>query len=177
MKKILISILITLICAGLFAQEPVLSDGDVERFILTFPEITEELGALGQSLENANGRLFLPWTVRTSEEVKRTFLDRGWDEGYFERVQLILLGFSLILAESEMLTVMPDVQEALDEIDSTPVSSYFTAEMKKQTRDMMVAAVRGMNQALYDELDSIAPSDMEKIRAHKDELTAFLKEL
>ncbi|MBI9101984.1 MAG: hypothetical protein JEY99_06175 [Spirochaetales bacterium] len=175
MKRYSISLIcFFLLCTSLIGQENRLSDGDVEKFLNTFPVIMEELDALGQTLESTGENFILPAAVRTSEEAQQIFSRQGWDDNYYDKIGLILEGYTLSIMESEMLTVMPDIQDALDEIDATPVSPYFTAEMKKQTRDMIVSAVRGMDQALFDEMDSIAPADMEQIRVHKDEIKEML---
>jgi len=76
----------------------------------------------------------------------------------------------LISLEEQMIASSPDIQEALDELDATPVSPQFTLEMKQQMRDMMLSSIKAMNQSLYDQMDAFAPEDLELLRQNKDRI-------
>jgi len=55
-----------------------------------------------------------------------------------EKTETIMKGYYPIVAETEFLSAAPDVRKVLEEIGSTPVNAYFTAEMKRMTWDMIL---------------------------------------
>ncbi len=176
MKRIqIIAIIMLILAVPLTAQETLLTPEDMSRFITTFPEIVKDLETMNLLVEDTGTGKSLPMAITTSQQAEDIFIIRGWNENFMVKIQIILQGFYLSIAESEMLTVMPDIQEALNEIDATPVSPYFTIEMKQQTRDMVVMAAKSMNSALYAQIDSIAAEDMDLIRTNMEELKNILE--
>jgi hypothetical protein len=173
-RGLIFLVLVCCLAAPIFAQEPVLSQGDIDRFLITFPIITEDLSSLGLEMEETDGGFSLPQAVFMSAQAESIFVKHGWSGDFFPKIELILYGLTLTHLETEMLGAMPDIQASLDEIDTMPVSAYFTVEMKQEMRDMMLMAVQGMNSALFEEMDAIAPKDMDLIRQNKAALSSAL---
>ena len=173
-RWLILSLLFIILPAALFSQDIVLTKTDIELFIETFPLITRDLEALNMGIEQHENSLMLPEAVALATNTQEIFTSRGWDDNYFLKIQIILQGIYLVFMESEMIAAQPEIQEALNEIDATPVSEYFTLEMKQMMREQMLLSMQMMN--IYtDELSTaIGPANMELIRFYKLDLIRIL---
>ncbi|MBN1647928.1 MAG: hypothetical protein JW874_07840 [Spirochaetales bacterium] len=175
MKKLTLSaVLLALLAVVAGAQEAVLSKHDIDLFISTFPAINADLAELDMGISTDNDHMNIAPALTMAAKNKSIFTGRGWDEHYLVKVSLILQGLYLLTLEEQMLASSPEIRQALDELDATPVSPYFTLETKNQTREMILMSISAMNKALYEQMDGIAASDLELLRARKTELMEVL---
>ncbi len=174
-RWLILSLLMVIVTATLFSQEVILTKTDIELFIETFPLITKDLEALDMEMERQENSLMLPEAVILSTKTHEIFTSRGWDDNYFLKIQLILNGIYLVFMESEMLKAVPEIQEALNELDATPVTEYFTIEMKQMMREQLMLAIQGMNASTNALMAAIDPSNMELIRYYKQDLLRSLE--
>jgi hypothetical protein len=171
MKRLVALFLCALFVSAVsFALEKMLSRADIDRFVQTYPEIARELEKLNIDVDSEDGDMSVLSAASLPAKAIAIFTSRGWNENYYEKFATIMQGLYLIQLEEQMLASSPDIQQALDELDATPVSPQFTLEMKQQMRDMMLSSIKAMNQSLYEQLDNFAPGDLELLRENKDRI-------
>ncbi len=177
MQKIIVSLGLLIVLCGLAAAqdtpEPALVKGDVERFIQTYPILKEELTELGMKYDAREGEYSLPEAVRVSAEFRAILEKHGWDEAFFMKMPVILLGYAAIEYKTEFQNIDPQFAEAIKEIESNPGMSE---AMKKQMIEQMKAA-QGMMKSQEGGLQqSIHPKDLELIGPKIKELKKILEE-
>ncbi len=174
-RWLILSLLMVILTATLFSQEVILTNTDLELFIETFPLITNDLEALNMQMEQQANSLILPEAILLSTETQKIFTSRGWNDNYFLKMQIILQGAYLVFMETEMLAAAPEIQEALNELDATPVSEYFTLEMKQMMREQLMLAIQGINASTSMQMAAFDPANMELIRIYKLDLIRILE--
>jgi hypothetical protein len=153
--------------------EPVLVKGDVERFIQTYPLMVEKLTELGMKYDAREGDYSLPEAVQVSAEFQAVLAKHGWDEAFFMKMPVILLGYAAIEYKKEMKDIDPQFAQAIKEIESNPGMSE---AMKKQMIEQMKAA-QGMMKSQEGGLQqSIHPKDLALIGPKIKELKKILEE-
>ncbi len=177
MQKITVSLGLFIVLCGLAAAQdtpdPVLVKGDVERFIQTYPVLVEKLTEMGMKYDAREGDYSLPEAVQVSTEFQALLKKHGWDEAFFTKMPVILLGYAAIEYKKEFQEIDPQFAQAIKEIESNPGMSE---AMKKQMIEQMKAA-QGMMKSQEGGLQqSIHPNDLELIGPKVKELKKILEE-
>lgn len=102
----------------LFAQDatvpekPVLGEGDVKRFVQTFPVMAKQFEALGQEFESVEDLSALQ-SLAANTQVQQILQQHGWkQETYFQKMMAIVMGFAGIEMEKQ-IAEMPADQQAM----------------------------------------------------------------
>ena len=151
------------------AQDPpkppkqVLKAGDVERFIKTFPVLEKDMDAFNMKYEAKSGDVTIPDALKVSSEFMAILKKHGWDEGFWEKWPVILLGYSSIVYGKEMKKADSEMEKSLKEIESNP---NIPDSMKQQLKDRLKAA-KGIMATQGDAfLKNIHPKDLELVKPH-----------
>ncbi|MCP4633893.1 MAG: hypothetical protein GY855_13285, partial [candidate division Zixibacteria bacterium] len=151
--------------------EQILKPGDVKHFIKTFPLLEKEMKNLGIEYETKGGTITAPEAVKSRNELTEILKKHGWDDSFFQKTGVILLGYSSILYSEEKKKAESGFQESLNEIDSNP---HLSDEMKKQLKEQMKAAESAMNIQGTTFTNSIHPHDLQMISPHIEEIQRVL---
>ena len=175
--SIIAALLLTLVLASYaIAQEapkPVLESGDVEHFIKTYPQLSEEFEKFGAQYEVESGDLEVPEALKANHEFLGILKKYGWDEQFFQKISVILLGYSAIQYKDELEKAAPGFGEAMKEIESNPALSQ---EMKEQLMKQMGTAQGALSQQQEMFGTQINPKDMELLRPFADKLKKVIEE-
>jgi hypothetical protein len=171
-KQILAAVLLAIFALTSFATgqdtpEPILKPGDVKHFIKTFPQLSKDFEAFGAAYEAKSGDLDIPEAMKANKKFLEILQDHGWDEQFFQKVGVIMMGYSAIMYKSEMEKAAPGIGDALKEIESNPALSK---EMKEQLVKQMKAAQGALSQQQAMWQTQIHPNDIALIRPFVDEL-------
>ena len=124
--------------------EPVLSKGDVVKFIETFPEIASKLETLGKSFEAVQSPEQAE-AMLANNEVQSIMQQHGWTpEEFFTKASTISMGFGLVKMQEELAKMPPDQRQMMEQI------------MQQQMPDM-----------------NLHPSDLAKLEPHAKALEAM----
>lgn len=155
------------------SPKPVLKSGDVEHFIKTFPQLSKDFEKFGAQYEAKSGDLQVPAALKANQEFLGILKKYGWDENFFQKVSVILLGYSAIEYKDEMAKAAPGLGEALKGIESNPALSR---EMKEQMMKQMEAAQGALSQQQEMWNTQIHPKDMELLRPFVGKLKKVIEE-
>ena len=147
--------------------KPILKSGDVKHFIKTFPLLEKEMENLGFEYEARGGTMTVPDAIKSRNDLLEIIKKHGWDENFFQKTGVILLGYSSIVYGEEIKKADSAFEESFKEIDSNP---NFSAEMKKQLKEQMKAAKSAMKTQNSTFKNSIHPNDLKMITPHIEEI-------
>lgn len=154
MTKLLINLsLVFLFLTGNIghAQEQTnLSSSDVKHFIDHFPALVEEFEKLDVDYDETSNSFDIPEGVDYLEDVNRIAKKHGYaDFGDFSlKTATILAAYSAIKFKDESDGLGPEIQAALDEIES---SEHYTPEQKEQMKDALMQSAEAL-QSLGEEM-------------------------
>jgi ribosomal protein S20 len=171
MKSALLMTLIIIISASnVAAEDPpkqILQSGDVQHFIKTFPLLEKEFENYNIEYEAKDGTMTVPDALEASNEFLEILKKHGWDENFFQKTGVILMGYSYIVYGEEMKNVDSEFEKSLKEIDSNP---NLSAEMKNQLKEQMKTAKSAMKTQEKTFKQSIHPNDLKMITPHIKEI-------
>ncbi len=147
--------------------KPILKPGDVKHFIKTFPLLEKDIEKHGFKYEAKGGKMTVPEAIKSSEEFLEILKKHGWDENFYEKAGVIMLGYSSIVYGEEMKKADGAFEESLKELDS---NTYLSDEMKKQLKEQMKAAKGVMKMQDSALKNRIHPNDLEMISPHVKEI-------
>ncbi len=153
--------------------KPILKEGDVARFIKTFPLIKEDFEKLGAKYEARSGDVTVPQALKASQEFLEVLKKHGWDEFFFQKFSTIMLGYSTIVYGKEAQKAQSEMEKSLKEIDSNP---NIPESMKKQLKEQLLAAKGAMSMYQETTKKNIHPEDLLLIKPHLKELKAVIEE-
>jgi hypothetical protein len=151
------------------AQDPpkppkqILKIGDVERFIKTFPQLEKDMESFNLKYEAKSGDVTIPEALKVSGEFMGILKKHGWDENFWQKLPVILMGYSSVVYGKEMGKADIGMEKSLKEIESNP---NIPASMKKQLKDQLKAAKGMMKIQGSAFLQSIHPKDLELIKPY-----------
>ncbi len=152
--------------------QQVLKQGDVERFIKTFPELKKDFKNLGVKYDAKSGNLSYPSALQASQEYMAILKKHGWDENYFMKAACICLGYSIIEYGKQMQNVDPQLEKSLKELESNP---NLSADFKKQLKDQLLAAKGILSQQGQALSQSVHPNDLQMIKPFLNQLKVALE--
>jgi len=165
---------ITLILFMLFSvvsaqdpPQPILEPGDVKHFIKTFPLLEKDMKDYGFKYEARGGTMTVPEAIQSRNELLEILKKHGWDENFYQKTGVIILGYSSIVYGEEMKKADDAFEESLKEIDSNP---HLSDEMKKQLKEQMIAAGSAMKMQGSAFKNRIHPNDLKMISPHIKEI-------
>lgn len=156
------------------AKKQVLKTGDVEHFIKTFPVLKKDLEKFGMKYEGSKGDITFPSALRANKELLAVLKKHGWDENYYIKTSMIMIGYSAVVYDKEMKKAESEMEKSLKEIDANP---NITPEMKKQLRDQLKATKGVLNTQGNALQKSIHPEDLKLITPHLNEIKDMLDKL
>jgi len=176
MKKLAALVLIAALAGFAFAGEdpkPILKKGDVEKFIKTYPALSEELDKFGIELEGEAGNYTVPEPLRYNQELLGILKKHGWDEHFFAAVGTIMRGYINIVYKQEVKSMDKEVAEAIEKIEGDP---NLSDAMKKQMVEQMKASQKMMSggAAVYGQ--EIHPDDFAQVTENIEGLKEVLEE-
>lgn len=153
------------------AQEPIkpiLQPGDVEHFIKTFPTLKEDLRIQD---DPRHGTMTVADAIKLKNESIDILKKHGWGEEFYEKSEIILLGYSYIVYGEEKKKADSALEKSLEEINSNP---HLSDAMKKQLIEQM-KTVKGVLKTQNSTFkDRMHKADMELIKPHIEELKEIL---
>jgi hypothetical protein len=171
MKKYILFALIVLMSVAVAAEEDspkqILKSGDVKHFIKTFPLLEKEFEKHDIKYEAKGGTMTVPDAIEARNDFLEILKKHGWDENFFQKVSVILMGYSYIVYGDEMKKADSEFEKALKEIDSDP---NISAEMKKQLKEQMKTAKSAMKMQKSTFEKNIHPDDLKLITPHIKEI-------
>lgn len=175
-KNLMIGILLfSIFGVGLPAENPpeaVLKKGDVERFVKTFPLLSQDLMKAGMSWEAKSGTMNVPEAVTASNQVLEVLKKHGWDEHFFAKSAAILQCYTQVKYGQAMGTAQSKLARNLREIDENPDIS---AEMKAQLKAQMKQAMAMVGQQGQVMKNQINPADLILVRPWIPKLEKMLE--
>jgi hypothetical protein len=173
MKQTLLAIMVFSLMLG-FAltqvpEKPVLVKGDVVHFIKTFPDLEKDLEKFG--FETSDDEMSIPEGFQANQELMGILRKHGWDENFFQKAAVILLGYASTRFGEESMESNSEIEQALKEIDSNP---DLPASMKQQLKQQLMAARGAMGQTGQSLKQNIHPADLALVNAHIKELKPIL---
>lgn len=168
-------ILLMLVSLGT-AQDPpesILKPGDVKHFIKTFPLLKEDINKHGIKYDAKDGTMTVPEAIQSKNEFLEILKKYGWDENFFQKAKVIILGYSSIVYGEEMKKADSAFEESIKEIDSNP---HLSDEMKKQLKEQMKAAGSSMKKQDSDLKSQIHPNDLKMISPKVKEIQKVIDE-
>lgn len=168
-QKITIIFILLMLVSFALAEDPpkppkqILKAGDVERFIKTFPVLEKDMEAFNMKYEAKSGDVTIPDALKVSSEFMAILKKHGWDENFWQKWPVIMMGYSSIVYGKEMKKANSEMEKSLKEIDSNP---NIPASMKKQLKDQLKAA-QGIMKTQGSALSmNIHPKDLELVKPH-----------
>ena len=128
--------------------EPVLSKGDVVKFIETFPEIASKLETLGESFEAVQSPEQAE-AMLANDEVQSIMQQHGWKpEEFFTKATTISMGFAQVKMQAELAKIPEEQRQMMEQM------------MQQQMPDL-----------------NLHPSDLAKLEPHAKALEALFGSL
>ena len=149
MRNFLILVVCLLLFTTSWAQENILSEGDVAKFLKTWDPISKDLESLGQDYSQIQNPTMMRGYLGL-DDVSRIFTKHGWGTEYIAKVSVIVGVTAMGIAE-EAMNRMPEEQRA-------SIKAYF---------DSMSAQL--INGATED--------DMEQVKAHMVDLKVVFENM
>lgn len=176
-RKVLLLAVIVMVIISSFAiadesPKQILQKGDVEKFIKTYPALSEDMKNFGIKMDAKEGNITYPDAVKASMDFQAILKKHGWDEGFFNKIQTIVVGYSYLTFGSSLKEANVGIAKALAEIDSNPGLS---AEMKAQLKAQMKESLGALDTESEELQKSLHPADMAMIKAKVKELGIVLK--
>jgi hypothetical protein len=156
------------------AAEPpkqILQKGDVVKFIKTFPALSKDMKDFDTKMDAKEGSFTYPEAMKASSDFKAILKKHGWDEGFFTKIQTIVLGYSYLVYGDQIKGANAEIAKALEEIDSNP---HLSAQMKEQMKAQMKAASGAMTTQGAEMKKSLHPVDLAMIKGKIKELKTVL---
>ena len=167
---LLIRLILIMMVSVVTAQDPpkpILEPGDVKHFIKTFPLLEKEMKNHGFKYEARGGTMTVPEAIKSRNELFEKLKKHGWDDNFYKKTGVIILGYSSIVYGEEMKKADGAFEESLKEIDSNP---HLSDEMKKQLKEQMKAAESAMKMQGSAYKSRIHPNDLKMISPHVKEI-------
>ena len=153
--------------------KPVLKKGDVKQFIKTFPLLKKDFENFGIKYEAKAGTITYPEALTASAEYLAILKKHGWDEHYFEKLGVIVLGYSSIVYGKEIKKADPELEKSIKQIEA---NTYLSETQKKQMIEQIKMAkgvLKSQEQLLKKRLHQ---SDMDLIRPHIEAIKKVLED-
>lgn len=153
------------------SSKPVLTKGDVVRFIETFPKLRKEFEKFDVEMDAEKGTLTYNEALQASAEFRAILKKYGWDENFLMKTTTIIQGVVALTMKDAMKASNPDMERAKKAIESNP---NISESMKKQLLSKLgqgQAAMGGMGA-----LQSLNPADLALIKVHIKELKETLED-
>jgi hypothetical protein len=152
--------------------KPLLNKGDVKQFIKTFPLLKKDFENFGIKYEAKAGSITYPEALAASGEYLAILKKHGWDEHYFEKLGVIVLGYSSIVYGKEIKKANPELEKSIKQIEA---NAYLSEAQKKQMIQQikMAKGVLKNQEQLFKK--RIHKSDMDLIRPHIEALKQVLE--
>jgi flagellar biosynthesis/type III secretory pathway protein FliH len=155
-RSLLYLLTVTLLALPMMAEDDAseapkafLKEGDIERFIETFPKMVAELEELDEEYENISDPS-MAQTLMAHAEFRKVLEEYEWDEeSYLHKLTAITSGYALVRIEAEL------------------------AEVPAEQRAMMQAMLGSQLQSQF----SVHPDDLALVREHWEKLERFFEEL
>jgi len=175
-KKIAALLLVASLFGFATAQDdpvPMLKEGDVELFIQTYPEISQQLEDLGMEYEAKTGDYDIPDSLRYDTKLREILKKHGWDENFFTVMGIIMQGYTALAYGEQQPEIDRKIADSIKEIESNPALSE---AMKAQLIESMKAAQGMMADQGASMKENIHPDDLAQIEEHMDELKELLED-
>ncbi|MBN2543289.1 hypothetical protein JXI42_10530 [bacterium] len=150
----------------------VLKPGDVEHFIETYPKLEADLESFGVEVDSRNGEMTMPEAIEAQNDFLGILQKHGWDETFFQKAGVILLGYSMIVYDEEIVKADSSFDASLKEIESNP---NLSDEMKEQLKEQLKTAQGVLSEQQSAFRQNIHPADIELVRPHVEELKETLE--
>ncbi|MCP5052139.1 MAG: hypothetical protein GY940_33540 [bacterium] len=174
LKSIVLIMLMLLATAAIAGEtpKPVLDDGDVLRFIKTFPLMKEDFEKYGAKYEAKSGNVTIPEALKASAEYQSIMKKYGWDQGFFTKMLTIVRGYSGIVYGKEMKNADPKIEQAIKQIKE---NAHLSDEMKKKMIDGMMAAKGVLKNQGLNIMGGIHPKDLARIKPLVNQIKMVLE--
>ena len=173
------NLLITLVFVSIFcayAQEDSetikITTAEVKRFVTSFPEIKTDLEAIDVQYVQSDNNITMPEGVEILNKVNKIVQKHGYTDytNFLVEAGTILSAYTAVELGRESGSVQPEIQEAIDEIEKNP---HYTAEQKKQMKDMLIQTSKTMEDysksASTDENVAVVKPYVDQIRQMLEE--------
>ncbi len=176
-KLLIVTIALVFVFQALFVlaedpTKPVLEEGDVVRFIKTWPLLQEDFKKLGAKYEARSGAITIPEALRANETFLSVLKKHGWDERFIEKMTTIVLCYSAIMYKKEINKANPQLEKSIKEIDSNP---NLSDAMKEQLKKQLLAVIGGMESQNHMWGKRINKIDLELVRPLVKEIKEVLE--
>jgi len=171
---ILTTLILFLLVPIVIAQDPpkpILKPGDVKHFIKTFPLLEKEMKNLDFEYEIRDGSITVPEAIKSRNDLNVILKKHGWDDSFFQKTGVILLGYSSIIHGEEMKKADNAFKESFKELDSNP---HLSDEMKEQLKEQMKVAQSTTKIQDTTFTKSIHPNDLQMITPHIKEIQTVI---
>ncbi len=114
--------------APVHAARPVLANGDVEKFIETFPGMYRDYRQMGLRVSPQTGEVTGADKIKRSKAVRKILKDNGWNFMFWPKLQSIARGYSLIKQRKFVEAHGNNIDKFVNELNDNP---WMTAEQKR----------------------------------------------
>jgi len=177
-KKALYALGIIFVSSALIAEDakkpvqPLLKKGDVEKFCENYPKMSKDFEALGMKYDSKKKEATVPEALKASQEVQDILKKYSVDQGFFEKMAVIIQGYAVLRYDQEMAKANPQIADALKMIETNP---NLTQEMRDQMRTRILEAQRNLSENQKKMREAVHPKDMEIIKAKLPQLKKLLE--
>ncbi|MEM9896408.1 MAG: hypothetical protein AAF789_08560 [Bacteroidota bacterium] len=151
MKAFLLTLFLGVFAFGALAQFEMratpLKEGDVEKFVSSFPSIQKELAKLDKKYKDVSDMSILQG-MQANAEVSGIFQRYGWGDDWLGKTVSILFSYSVVKVEEE-IEKLPDAQKA----QMAPYMRNSTRSMRDMVTEKDIELVRN-NMAELDKVVS-----------------------
>lgn len=147
--------------------KPLLEKGDVVHFIKTYPLLEKDFKNFGAQYEARDGNLTIPEAMKVNQDFLSILKKHGWDEQFFQKVGVIMLGYSAIEYGKQTSKAQAEFEKSLKEIESNP---SIPAAMKEQLKQQLKSAYGIMSTQGSELQKRIHSDDLNLIRPLVDKL-------